>query len=87
LIKGELIRMEKSSKAEALIQTTFFGLVSATLYFLLYYFEPYILNWSKQGGWYMIMPVAIALIFYFMHGKFTSHFWDVLGLKVKSAKK
>ncbi|HDN26922.1 MAG TPA: hypothetical protein ENG03_07480 [Thioploca sp.] len=79
--------MEKSSKAEAVIQTAFFGLVSATLYFLLYYFELPILNWSKQGGWYIIVLVAIALIFYFVHGAFISHFWDVLGLKAKSVKK
>ncbi len=71
----------------ALIQTVSLGIISATLYFLLYYFEEPILDWSKQGGWYFIVPLTIAFVFSLVHGAFTGHFWDFLGVKAKSVKK
>jgi len=79
--------MEKSSKASVLNYTASLGLLSITFYFLLYSFEEVILNWSTQGGWYFLVPVFIPLIFYWVHGAFTSHFWDLLGVKAKSVKK
>lgn len=60
-----------------------FGLVSVVLYFLLYLFEDSILEFTSQGGWYFIAPVAIAFLFSFIHGNFTAHFWEVLGIKAK----
>jgi hypothetical protein len=75
------------SKTTALIQTILLGVVSATLYFLLYYFEEPILNWSKQGGWYFIVPISIAFVFSLVHGEFTGRFWDLLGVKAKAVKK
>ena len=65
--------------------TLFFGLTSGMLYFLLYWFEDLILEWSKRGGWYFLVPIAIAFTFSLVHGNFTSHFWDLLGVKAKSA--
>jgi hypothetical protein len=50
------------------------------------YFEAPILNWSKQGGWYFIVPVIIAFIFSLVYGAFVSHFWDMLGVKAKPVK-
>ncbi len=60
-----------------------FGLVSVVLYFLLYLFEDEILKFTSQGGWYFITPVAVAFLFSFIHGNFTAHFWEVLGIKAK----
>lgn len=77
----------ETSKARAVMQTVSLGLLSATLYFLLYYFNEQILIWSKQGGWYFIVPLTIAFVFSFVHGAFTGHFWDLLGVKAKSIKK
>jgi hypothetical protein len=79
--------MEKSSKSSVLNYTATLGFLSITLYFLLYSFEEVILSWSKLGGWYVLVPVVITLIFYWVHGTFTSHFWDLLGVKAKSVKK
>jgi len=74
-------------KSSMIIQTVILGLTSGLLYFLLYQFNGEILNWSKQGGWYFIVPISIAFVFSFVHGAFTSHFWDLLGVKAKSIKK
>lgn len=60
-----------------------FGLVSVVLYFLLYLFEDEILEFTSQGGWYFIAPVVIAFLISFVHGNFTAHFWEVLGIKAK----
>jgi len=75
------------TKTGAMIQTVSLGFLSAIFYFLLYYFNEQILDLSKQGGWYFIVPISIAFIFSLVHGTFTGHFWDLLGVKAKSVKK
>jgi hypothetical protein len=79
--------MEKNSKTKILIQTLLLGSTSIILYVLLYYFEQSILDLSKQGGWYFIVPISMAFVFSIVHGAFTGHFWDLLGVKAKSVKK
>ena len=64
-------------------QAVVYGLVSVALYFVLYLFEDSILAFTSRGGWYFIAPVAIAFVFSYVHGKFTGHFWDILGIKAK----
>jgi len=68
-------------------QVALWGITSVVLYFLLYLLEEPILESSKQGHWYFIVPIAIAFVFSIVHGTFTSHFWDLLGVKAKSIKK
>lgn len=77
----------ETTKSTALIQTVSLGILSIMLYFLLYYFSDPILFWSKQGGWFSLVPVIIAFLFSLVHGAFTGHFWDLLGVKAKSIKK
>ena len=60
-----------------------FGLVSLVLYFILYFFEDSILEFTSRGGWFFIAPVILAFVFSYIHGSFTSHFWEVLGIKAK----
>ncbi len=79
--------MEHNSKSNILIQTLLFGSFSILLYFLLYYFEKPILELSKQGGWYFLIPISMAFVFSIVHQAFTAHFWDLLGVKAKSVKK
>lgn len=79
--------MSKSAtRAQTAIYTGLLGLISGSLYFALYWFEEIILDWSKQGGWYFLVPIVIAFTFSLVHGSFTGHFWDLLGVKAKSAK-
>ena len=79
--------MAKTNQATAVIQTISLGLISALLYFLLYHFEGPILELSKQGGWYFLVPITMAFVFSIVHGAFTGRFWDLLGVKAKSVKK
>jgi len=79
--------MAKTNQATAVIQATVLGLLSVALYVLLYYFEEPILDWSKRGGWYFLVPISMAFIFSIVHGTFTGRFWDLLGVKAKSVKK
>ena len=79
--------MEKNSKSKILIQTILLGSVSILLYFLLYHFEQPILDLSKKGGWYFIVPISLAFAFSIVHGAFTGLFWDLLGIKAKTVKK
>jgi hypothetical protein len=66
-----------------------YGAVSTLLYALLYFFGDEILRWTTRGGWFFVLPVAIAFLFSFFHGGFTGYFWEVLGVqaRTKGAKK
>ncbi len=66
-----------------LTRAVVYGLVSVALYFVLYLFEDSILAFTSRGGWYFIAPVAIAFVFSYVHGTFTGHFWDILGIKAR----
>lgn len=77
----------EASKRKAVATAVGWGITSVILYFLLYYFEQPILQMSRQGGWYFIIPVSIAFIFSWVHGNFTGYFWDALGIKAKATKK
>lgn len=59
------------------------GTMVAVLYWLLFANEARILDLSRQGNWSCLILIAIALVFSFVHGAFTSHFWDLLGLRAK----
>jgi hypothetical protein len=66
-----------------LTQTVAYGTVALILYFLLYLFEDSILAITTRGRWYFLLPVLAAFVFSFVHGRFTSHFWETLGIKAK----
>lgn len=64
-----------------------FGLASAALYLLLYHFSDQVRDLAilttKGDKALFFVPILIALVFSFVHGAFTSHFWDSLGFKAK----
>jgi hypothetical protein len=63
------------------------GAVTAVLYLLLFLFADQLTDLAvrtRQGEkLYALVPIAIALVFSFVHGAFTGQFWDLLGLKAK----
>jgi hypothetical protein len=71
----------------ALVVTLVLGAASAVLYLLLYLFSdslPELAAATRQGEkLYALIPLAIAMVFSFVHGAFTGHFWDLLGLRAK----
>lgn len=74
-------------RKRALFQTLAYGAISIALYFALYLFADPILELSRQGRWYFIVPILIAFTFSAVHGNFTGQFWDLLGVKAKQAPK
>ncbi len=72
-----------ASAGNPITRTLVYGLAALILYFLLYLLEDQVLAFTSQGGWYFITPVVIAFVFSYVHGTFTAHFWDVLGIKAK----
>jgi len=76
----------KTTETKLLIQAILLGTITAVLYFLLYYFEDSLLERSRgfeEDGWYFLTPIIIALIFSAVHGVFTSHFWELLGIRAR----
>lgn len=67
--------------------TILLGGMSVFLYALLYIFSDKLVELAQithQGDHSLFfVPVVIALIFSFVHGAFTSHFWDAVGIKPK----
>lgn len=59
------------------------GLLTVGLYVLLFSLEREILALTARGGWSFLIPVGIAFLFSVVHGKFTSEFWEVLGVQAK----
>ena len=71
--------MEKSKPYSQLIAS---GIVSGSLYLLLYWYEREIMAaFTRTDGWYPALPVVAAFVFSFAHGAFAAYFWDVLGVK------
>lgn len=73
--------------SRALAVTLVLGAASAGLYLLLYLFSdqlPELAAASRRGEkLYALVPLAIAMVFSLVHGAFTGHFWDLLGLRAK----
>lgn len=65
------------------VRTVLLGVLSLTLYVLLFSYEEAVLAASADS---FLVPIVIAFAFSFVHGAFTSGFWDMLGLKAKIRK-
>lgn len=64
-------------------KTLALGTLTIVLYLALFLNETAVLEISRRGHWWFLVPVAIAFLFSFVHGTFTGLFWDVLGVKAK----
>lgn len=67
--------------------TILLGSMSAVIYTLLYIYSADLVQLAQTTHMgerhYFFVPVVIALLFSFVHGAFTSHFWDMMGVKPK----
>ena len=70
-----------------LARTLVYGVISISLYTLLYVFEKEVLELTKAGRWNFFIPILIAFVFSVIHGNFTGQFWDMFGIKAKTTKK
>ena len=64
-----------------------YGLLTAVIYFLLFKYQVEIINFAAlaQHGkhLYFLAPIAIAIGFSLIHGRFTAYFWESLGVTSK----
>lgn len=67
-----------------------YGLASATLYILLYFYSTDLINIAQAthhgDKLLFFIPVVLTLLFSLVHGTFTAKFWDALGIKAKKNK-
>ncbi len=63
------------------------GIISIVLYTLLYFYSvdlTHIAEDTNHGHKALFfVPIVTALIFSYVHGSFTSKFWDIIGIKAK----
>lgn len=75
----------RKSKLNQILLTLTYGAVSVALYWLLLTHSDQLVEFAKrthQGEkMYFLVPIAIAFLFSFVHGAFTGHFWEALGIK------
>ncbi|BAU50309.1 hypothetical protein SVA_3775 [Sulfurifustis variabilis] len=73
--------------AERLAATALGGL-SIALYAVLFWFDEELIELAQStrrgDKRFFFVPIAVALLFSFVHGAFTGRFWDVLGLKART---
>lgn len=65
----------------------FLGVLSIALYAALLFKQDIIIEYFGRGGFYALLPIVTALIFSYIHGSFTSHFWTVMGIEAAKKKR
>jgi hypothetical protein len=70
------------------VTSVILGLLSIVLYALLYYFSEELVQMAeatRRGNKsFFPAPIALPLLFSWVHGSFAGHFWDLLGFKPRS---
>lgn len=69
--------------AKKVVKTLALGVLTLVLYAGLFLMEDLVLGLSTLGGWFGLIPVAIAFVFSLAHGAFTGYVWDLLGVRAK----
>lgn len=73
--------------SRALVLTLVLGAASAALYILLFLYSDRLTELAQltRAGdkLYALVPLVVAMVFSLVHGAFTGHFWDLLGLRAK----
>ncbi len=67
-------------------KTVLLGVLVAGLYALMFVEERDLLRITAHGGWTFVVPLGIAFLFSLVHGAFTHHFWDMLGIKPRHSR-
>ena len=63
------------------------GMISASLYLLLYLYEREIMAaFTRTDGLYPALPVLAALAVSCSHGAFTGSFWEALGVTARKSQ-
>lgn len=82
------LKPRQAVAASISVTAALLGTFSIALYALLYYFSEELVQMAeatRRGNKsFFPIPIALALLFSWVHGTFTGHFWDLLGFKPRS---
>lgn len=78
-------RVHAKSYSRPLATTALFGIGSIVLYVLLILNSDLFIEWAQrtkdgEKGLFLV-PILAAFLFSFVHGAFTGHFWESIGLR------
>ena len=73
--------LKRAKRIYSLQVATLFGFLTAGLYSAIFLNTDLVMKYFTKGGIWAILPVGTALIFSFVHGAFTGHFWNALGIE------
>lgn len=80
-----------SERKKTAVATAVFGVGSLALYLLLFAYSNELVTLAtetRQGQkWLFIVPIVIAFVFSWVHGSFTGHFWELLGIRAAGKHK
>jgi len=62
------------------------GIVSLTLYLLVFINQETVMDYFSRGGYFAIAVIATALIFSLVHGTFSNYLVEVMGWKPANKK-
>lgn len=62
-------------------KTVGFGLASAAIYAALFWNSDTVMQYFTKGAWYAALPIATVFVVSFVHGAFSHHLWEVLGIQ------
>ncbi len=80
-----------SDRKKTVVAAASFGIGSLVLYMLLFAYADQLVAWAEQTRQghklLFLVPIAIAFLFSWVHGSFTGHFWELLGVRAASKHK
>ncbi len=75
----------------SLVKAVLYGAASAALYVLLYLYADQTVEFARRAQqgehFWFLAPIVIAFVFSYVHGTFTAHFWDAIGLNPAGKKR
>lgn len=76
------------SRKKTLFLAVAYGLASAALYYALFAHADQFTEWARRTRAgekaLFLVPIVVAFVFSWVHGAFTGHFWEALGLRAAS---
>lgn len=77
-------KMTKEADSRGFVEvgkTVGFGLASAGIYAALFWNSDTVMQYFTKGAWYAALPIATVFVVSFVHGAFSHHLWEVLGIQ------
>jgi hypothetical protein len=82
------LKQHQAHAAPINVTSVLLGVLSIVLYALLFYFSEELEQMAeatRRGNKsFFSVPIALPLLFSWVHGSFAGHFWDLLGFKPRS---